>query len=117
MSATEGSQLYVAVSAIKSMCILFTELRHIGYSLSDAKKMVTMPEEIITSPRFDAPHVPGSVRLIGEVLGLGHTIAKRAASFLRITLSRTTGPTMTCRFLLWRATLFRGPSQWRKVSI
>jgi len=34
---------------MKSMCVISTELRQIGFSLSDTKKTFTMPEHITTS--------------------------------------------------------------------
>jgi len=39
----------MAVIALKSMCVISTELRQIGYSLSDTTKAFTSPEKNITS--------------------------------------------------------------------
>jgi len=42
----------MAVIALKSMCVISTELRQIGYSLSDTKKTFTMLEHITTLQLF-----------------------------------------------------------------
>jgi len=44
--AKEDPQFHVAVIALKSMCVISTELRHIGYSLADTREMFTIPEQI-----------------------------------------------------------------------